>query len=669
MKLWLQSALLAGLCFAANAQLRNVMDSTRTVELKPVSVFAKEKSASQQMVTFFKANDAATLEDILSRLPEIAMIRRGPYGMEPAIRSFSDGQINVLIDGMRMHGACTDKMDPTTIYIEPINLENLQLQTGGSGFLKGSAIGGTVDMKLAEPHFQDEQKVHGAVNSGFQSVSKGFYESAWLNYSAGRWALRASGTYRHNSNYTDGNGNEVPYSQFEKANYSFSARYRYSANTYLKADLLADDGWNIGYPALPMDVGNAKARMASLGLENEDRSRHWYHWTAKIYANQVHHQMDDTHRQNVPMHMDMPGQSSTLGAFAEGNRSLGNSQNLLVRADVSSTFLQASMTMYPLGEPPMYMLTWPDNRRNQAGASLVWQWHADSLVTVRVSGRADIVNSHLTSQEAKDQVSIVGSSESRTDFLKNISAQVSRKFSQAWLATATLGYAERMPTAGELYGFYLFNARDGYDYIGSTTLKTENALNAEASLAWQKPGVRLQMNAFYSQIANHITGVVDPTLSTMTIGAKGVKVYQNLSNAMLTGLELSAQVKLLTKTEILSTLKYTHGVGNDNEPLPFISPLKNITSLRYLHNRFSAQLEYEATMAQNRINKNAGESPTPGYFLVNARLGYVPACCNNRFSLQAGVENIFNVAYREHLDWGNVLRPGRNAYMQLKYSF
>jgi len=80
-------------------------------------------------------------------------------------------------------------------------------------------------------------------------------------------------------------------------------------------------------------------------------------------------------------------------------------------------------------------------------------------------------------------------------------------------------------------------------------------------------------------------------------------------------------------------------------------------------------LEYEAAMAQNRVNKNAGEVTTPGYFLVNARLGYVPTFCNNHLSLQAGVENIFDVDYREHLDWGDVLRPGRNVYVQLKYSF
>jgi len=31
-----------------------------------------------------------------------------------------------------------------------------------------------------------------------------------------------------------------------------------------------------------------------------------------------------------------------------------------------------------------------------------------------------------------------------------------------------------------------------------------------------------------------------------------------------------------------------------------------------------------------------------------------------------GVENIFDKAYSEHLDWGNYLRPGRNLFMNLR---
>ena len=115
------------------------------VTLKEVEVSAVKKASHQQLYEFFRANAGATLEETIGRLPEINLVRRGAFGMEPSIRNFRDGQINVLIDGMRIHGACTDKMDPATIYVEPINLEQIQLRTSSQGFLEGSSIGGTLN--------------------------------------------------------------------------------------------------------------------------------------------------------------------------------------------------------------------------------------------------------------------------------------------------------------------------------------------------------------------------------------------------------------------------------------------------------------------------------------------------------------------------------------------
>ena len=78
-------------------------DSTRSILLSEVLVSTKARSDQQRMLQFYRSNQSSGLEDILSRLPEMSLIRRGTYGMEPAIRSLSGGQINVLIDGMRMY--------------------------------------------------------------------------------------------------------------------------------------------------------------------------------------------------------------------------------------------------------------------------------------------------------------------------------------------------------------------------------------------------------------------------------------------------------------------------------------------------------------------------------------------------------------------------------------
>ena len=652
-----------------NEQVLN-HDSSRTVDLKEVTLTTSKKTPLQQLVIFFRANNSSTIEDILSRLPEVSLVRRGSYGMEPTIRSFNGGQINVLVDGMRIHGACTDKMDPATIYIEPINLENLQVQTAAAGFMSGSSIGGTINMKMAEPDYLNNHTVTGMVTSGYQSAAKIFYESARLNYSSGRWAFRVSGTYRNNKSYRSGGGKIIPFSQFEKLNYSFSAKFQQNQYTYLKADLLADDGWNIGYPALPMDVGYAGARIASFSIHHENKLNRLYKWQAKIYANQIKHFMDDTHRPFVPMHMDMPGYSKTYGIYGEGEMKINAKQKLLLRADGSTNLLNASMTMYQAGQLPMYMLTWPDNRKNQFGLSASWLLQIDSSLKVQVTGRTDLVRYQLVSTEAKDQVSIFGyPSANRNNFLKNISTSVSKNISHKISTNASLSYSERIPTASELYGFYLFNSNDGFDYIGNPGLNIEQSLQADISALYNWGKNRIQLTYYYSKVYNFITGLTDPSVSAMTIGATGVKSFINIANASITGLELSAVLKPAAPIDIISTLRYTRGKDNDNNPLPSIAPLKNTSSFRYQLNKAFVQLEYDAALKQNRINLKTGEDKTDGYILLNARFGYNTNLFGKMVELQSGVENVLDKKYHEHLDWGNISRPGRNIYVLVKCVF
>lgn len=645
-------------------------DTMRVVQLQDVSVYGSKNTPQKQLVNFFRTNNASTLEDIMARLPEMSLIRRGSYGMEPSIRYFNGGQINVQVDGMTIHGACTDKMDPVTIYIEPVNLENLQVKTAGSGFLNGSSIGGIVNMKMAEPGYSINPKLSGVVNSGYQTAANSFYESLRLNYSIGKWALVTSVTYRHNDDYRSGGGDIIPYTQYEKVNYSLSAKFRVNKFSWLKADFLADDGWNIGYASLPMDVGYAAARIGSVSFHRENNTSRLFKWQVKAYANNIRHNMDDTKRKNVPMHMDMPGESKTYGVFTEGEFRLDKKQKLIFRVDGASTFLKASMTMYPEGEPSMYMLTWPDNRKDQYGASLSWQWNVDSSLRVQLSGRGDFILSELVSEEAKNQVAIFDETfTGREDLLKNISVQVTKKFGSKLKITPGISYTERMPTPGELFGFYLFNAGDGYDYIGNPSLLPEKSLQADISLLYSWKRSRLQLNGYYSKVANFITGKINPAFNTMTIGANGVKTWINIPYAYISGAEVSGFFKPVNAIDVVSTIRYTMAKDNENKPLPYVAPLKTINSIRYQHSRFSVQLETEIALAQNKVSDNYGEDATPGYFLLHSRLGYNTTLFKTNAEFQAGIENIFDRNYHEHLDWGNVPRPGRNFYFQLKMSF
>lgn len=643
-------------------------ENGKTIQLEGVVLKGKTTTDPQKLLSFYKTNQSASLEEILSRLPEVHMIRRGAYGMEPTIRSFSSGQINVTIDGMRIHGACTDKMDPATIYIEPANLQTLELKTGNTGMVNGSNIGGSINFKMMEPSFVNPHRLNGSIHSGYQTAAQVFYESLMLNYATNKWAALANVTYRKANDYKDGDGNKVSYSGYEKLNYALSFHYK-MPKMLMKIDYIGDDAFFIGYPALPMDVGYASARIGAVTFQQES-SKKLQFWQAKLYANYIKHFMDDTQRADVFMHMDMPGTSKTFGFTSNATLRLNAKQKLHFIADASHTKLFASMTMYPENEAPMYMLTWPDNSRSQYGVGATWFVKPNKHWDVQLNSRVDHVQTKLLTQEAKNHVGIFSDYTNGTnDFAKNLSLQISSKFKNGWRFIASGGYVERFPTASEQYGFYLFNAGDGFDYIGSPNLAKEKAIQTELSLQKSHKRLHFKFTVHAARMLDYITGNIDTSFSVMTHGANGVKKYQNDGNALVTGVESNIIFQPITMIMLVNTFRYTYAVNDSGDPLPSIAPLKWISSVSMDKHGFTTRVEMELSSAQNRINPNSGEDKSPGFGLFHFHAAYKFDIRKNSIRFQTGVENIFNKTYHEHNDWGNVFRPGRNIYLQAKLNF
>ncbi|MFM2359724.1 MAG: hypothetical protein RLY16_1717 [Bacteroidota bacterium] len=645
------------------------VDSSQIITLKEVKLHATA-DARKQLSLYYRSHKNLTLEEIMQRTPDVSFTRRGSYGMEPAIRAFSGNQTNVQIDGMRIHGACTDKMDPVTIYVEPANLQAIQISTGGNGFIGGSTIGGTVNLQLETAQYSDKPIWKGFVQTGYQSAGNSLLEAAQLSYGQKKWALKGSAVYRKQQPYRKGGGGRIDFSQFEKINYNLSGKFLLSPTANLRIDLIGDDGWNIGYPALPMDVGYAGARIGSITLSKQLSHPLMLQYEVKLYANQIRHFMDDTHRPAVAMHMDMPGRSETIGANTSLYFKMPQSQQLKVQADWSNTFLKASMTMYQSGQQPMYMLTWPDNRRMQGGLGADWQIQLDSIMAFKLTGRVDFFQSKIADENAKQQQSIVSPGYvGKSTFLKNLAGRLMRKLGAGSSIGLQLSYAERMPTAGELYGFYLFNANDGYDYIGNVQLKPEKALQVEFITSYRKRKTNIQLTASIASIQHFILGTALPGWSTMTIGAHGVKQYQNLQRGYLAGIYTNAWIPFSNNINWISVLKYSYGWDAQKQPLPAITPLKWVNAFNWKISNWQLQIEHEWSSKQTRIQPSSGENETPGFYLLHVRIMSHWLIAHQSIECQMGIENIFDKQYHEHLDWGDIPRMGRNAFIQLQLNF
>lgn len=649
------------------ANFVQAQDTLQTRILSEV-VIQSVQTEGDTLQNFYRANQSANTEDILSRMNGVYLIRRSAYGQEPVIRGMSGGQINVTIDGMRMFSACTDRMDPVTIYVEPQNLKSIDASLGTNGTSMGSTIGGSLNLRLAEP-LMNKKSVTGRAGVGYQSVSNGINYFTDANFSQQRSAYRASFIYRKNQNYIDGRGQTVNFSQFEKTNFSLAGKWGIRKDT-LKANFLIDEGRNIGFPALPMDVGKARASMYALTYIRHTDSGWLKNLEGKVYANEVYHQMDDSQRE-VLMHMDMPGWSSTYGAYAEAKTKAISNHTLQFRTDIYHNRVLAEMVMYPNDGGSMYMQTWPSSYRTVAGIYMADDVRLGSRLKVNINGRLDASNTTIEEGFGKDQLYVFYPQfeSSSKKITKSFNVTARRSFIQNFVFTLHGGYGERLPTNSELYGFYLFNRQDIHDYMGNPHLKVEKSFSSDFGIEFFNNWLELNGTMFYQHNPNYILAYVDTQLDAMTPGAYGVKVYENISDAKFWGAELSALVSPIRNIQLISSFKGTRAETFAGDPIPFIPAFKNVTSLRFEKSKFNGQLEWEGALAQTHASENFGEQDTPGYSIFNLRAGYHTNNHLGNWSLSVGVENLTDKYYREHLDWGGIPRPGRNFYSTVEFRF
>lgn len=643
----------------------------KKLELKDIYIrgYAISKNPGSQ---FYQSSNLSSTEDILSKVEGISLVRRGPIGMEPVLRAFSAGQVNVVIDGMKFFGACTDKMDPATIYTEPVNLKTIDIKYAGDGMAMGSSVGGTLNLKLAEAELNAEKRISGTITSGYYSAANALQNILAMDYSAKKWAFRASGVYKKADNYRNGLNEIVNYSQYQKSNASITGKYKIDKQSFVKFDFLLDDGWNIGYPALPMDVGYAKARIGAMSYKRISLEKKINVLEAKIYANSIRHAMDDTKREFVPIHMDMPGESQTQGAFIQAQLKNIGKHSFNIKLDSYHNKVKADMTMYPTNGAAMYMLTWPENHQYVSGIYLQDNISIDQKSKIDFKVRLEAAFSKIRGEMGKNQFAILGHdvNQLKSNVLKNINLGYSRSIGQMVTVYASAGYNERLATTSERYGFYLFNRMDNHDYIGNPNLKNEQALNGEINFLISNEKFALKLSGFSNYLKNYIIGKTLSGLSVMTIGASGVREYQNIKSATISGAESNFNYEFANRHFILNhTLKWIYANDYQQNPLPLISPLKSNLSLRFSHGAYQIQAENEISAAQNRINTEFGESSTKSFAILNLRGSYSFKMHKYNLEFSAGAENLFNKAYYEHLDWGKLLRPGRNIYGVLSMKF
>jgi len=688
MKRYFLQIILFTLSFSLTAQQHaKKTESTDTITLKEITVSSFIPLNNKQVENFYKTNYYSTIDNLTAHLDGMSLIKRGSYAMEPQLNGFSGGQLNITISGMKMFGACTDKMDPVTSYIEPSNLKSITLEHGTNGGLYGNNIGGSIDMALQEPDNKSNHPFYSALSFGYESISNSKNILLSTGYTNKKWEWGLNGVYRKTDSYKDGLGNTIRFSQFEKYNIHSVVRFLPDSISGFKGDVLYDMATNVGYPALPMDVSKARAYIFALEYQRNQRK---FSFKAKVYYNSVLHVMDDSHRDSlffthnkttgktdsVIMRMDMPGRSNTFGTFAVVSIRLNDKNKLTIKADnyLNSSLAEMTMHMHFVGKPaesPMYLQTWPDIVRNVTGLFLQNTTAFTEKLFMTLNGRMDYNLDHLQSEVANQQFSVFNYNLPREfdKVTKSLNLSIQYLFSQPLRLTFQTGYSERIPTITEKFGYYLYNAYDGYDYIGNPYLKTEKSFMGRIGVTWSCQQLKLNINQTCSFLTDYIMGITNNNIPPMNFYTNGLRVYQNVQGASLLSTDIQANYNPLEGLYFFNLAKFTCGQLNSGEPLPLIPPLKNMISVSYEKNQWAFRIDNESALMQNRINRQYGETISPSYSIFNFKSSYHFMFSDTMLDTSVGITNIFNTIYYEHLDWGRINRPGRSIDFYIKYSY
>lgn len=620
-----------------------------------------------------KTNILTPTDKVLESTPGITMIRRGNFAMEPAIRSLNNGQITTTIDGMRIFGACTDRMDPVSSYIEPNNLSGIAITENAGENQVGSSVGGGINFKLKEPEFSNERTLSGSAGSGYETNGNAMQGFAGVTITGQNTALQIDGIYRRSGNYKAGGGDAVLFSQYEKWNGHLAGKVRVGKNAFIKGDYLQDEGYNIGYPALPMDVAFAKAKIASVAFVSENPETNT-RWETKLYYNFIDHAMDDTKRPKsmVPIHMDMPGTSRTAGFYSTFSQTLRKKHHIQARVDGFNNELSATMTMYPDGASEMFMYTLPDLGRSGIGAAVNDHISLTALASVRLSGRMEWLHDYQFSQAGKEQLSgIYPGDLSRDRLVGNLGAGMDYQLSERNKLSLDVSRGARAATLQEGYGFYIFNRTDGFDYMGNPDLKQETSVNLNLTYQYKSSRFSASVNPFVYFFRNYIVGALLPDYSVMTIGAYGVKRYENIGSARLYGASLNLVWSPVSDLKLSSNNTYTEAKDRAGNWLPLIAPFRSVNTINYQLKAFSFSAEAVLNGAQKKTSPEVyGEQTTPSSAIFNLNAARTFTFEEKGLlRLFAGVDNLFDNKYFQHLDVQKVPRPGRNVVVRATFSF
>ncbi|MGM7283318.1 TonB-dependent copper receptor [Pseudomonas guariconensis] len=640
-------------------------------ELSPTVITAIAPSSPLTVVTNPKdprqpvpASDGA---DYLKTIPGFSAIRSGGTNGDPVLRGMFGSRLNILTNGGVMLGACPNRMDAPTSYISPETYDRLTVIKGPQSVIWGP--GGSAGTILFDREPESFGALGSRVNASLLGGSNGRFDKV-LDAAAGnsQGYARFVGNQSRSDDYNDGHGDTVP-SRWDKWNGDVALGWTPDADTLLELTAGKGDG-EARYAGRGMDGSQFKRESLGLRFEKSNLGEVLDKVEAQVYYNYADHVMDN-------YSLRTPSGSGMMGMPMVSNvdrRTLG--------ARVKATWRWADVQL-------VSGLDAQTNEHRKRGGMGIdahkgqpWTKDADfhnygvfSELTWYATGNDRLVTgARLDRASARDfRQGSPTEGDTRADTLP--SGFVRYEHDLAVIPATTyvgLGHAQRFPDYWELFSPKRAPAGAANAFDG---IKPEKTTQVDFGIQYQDERLEAWASGYVGQIRDYIL-----------FDYQGMSSQAQNIDARIMGGELGAAYRLTENWKADATLAYAWGKNSsDDKALPQMPPLESRLGLTYSRDLWSVGALWRLVAEQNRIAQNQGnvvgkdyeKSAGFGVFSLNGAYKV-----NRNLKLSAGVDNLFDKTYAEHLNLaGNagfgypatdpqpVNEPGRTFWTKVDISF
>jgi iron complex outermembrane receptor protein len=647
---------------------------------QPITVIALRPQSTQSEMFRLDVRDklAHDASAVLNQSPVINSIRKsGGYGFDPVMRGFKYDQLNVVIDGVQSSAAaCPNRMDPPTSQVAPNMMEHIEVLKGPHSFRYGIPIGGTINFESAPVRFPRENNYYGRLSSSAESNGDIYRTEGVMGLNGNYYDLSLFGSFSKGNDYKAGNDITIP-ANFQRSSFGTNLGLRLSQNQQLKISATRNISKDTDFPALPMDLRSDKTTLLNLRHEIAIDSKYLKSWKTSGYGTLVDHYMDNLLKQLQPrmVNASTDAKTKSYGGRTEGTWSLDQGKlysGVDLRIEAAEGVRSREFLMGPMAGNTVDDNVWNGGQVSRAGFFGEYHHYLQSTKLV-ISGRLEYNDAEAT--ELDPAFTEKNQSSSSTQINPNLSIGGYWGIGGGFTAGLWLGHAQRSGSLVERYINSFPVGLDAYEMLGNPQLSPEINNQADLLISYKQNQTEFDLGLFVSFLNDHISSVIDTGLTPRMPSSPGVRRYINIKDAFMAGFEFTWKQQLIAGLEHHLNIAYTYGQDKvRNEPLPEIAPLdlRYILSGGYFKNKILPVITLRYVLKQDRVSTAFGESITPSFTLLDLALTYK---IGQHLGLTAGVENVFDELYYEHLNRyvknqsHPIYAPGRNLYISIYVDF